>query len=61
MAMVKNGISFNNSVVDVIDGKQAGCENCNSRLNMLTSVSGVVVCDNCGHKNKVIEMENMNE
>lgn len=60
MAMVKKGISFQNSVVEVLDGRDAACESCGSILNMMSSTNGLVKCK-CGHTNKVKDMESPNE
>ncbi len=57
MGMVKRGISFQNSIVEVIDGKESTCEKCGSQLNMMSSTNGVVSCSKCGHSNKVKNME----
>lgn len=57
MAMVKRGVSFQNSIVEVIDGKESSCEKCSSPLNMMSSTNGVVACSKCGHSNKVKNME----
>jgi len=61
MAMVKRGISFQNSIVEVLDGKETACEKCGAALNMMSSMNGVVSCSKCGYKNKVKNMENDNE
>lgn len=61
MAMVRRGISFQNSVVEVLDGRETQCEKCNSILNMMSSTNGNVICKKCGHLNKVKNMENSNE
>lgn len=57
MAMVKRGISFQNSIVEVLDGKDSVCEKCSNPLNMMSSTKGVVDCSKCGHRNKVKNME----
>jgi len=61
MAMVKRGISFQNSIVEVLDGKDSSCEKCGTPINMMSSTNGVVPCSKCGHKNRVKNMESENE
>jgi ribosomal protein L37AE/L43A len=61
MAMVKRGISFQNSVVETVDGVDAKCESCGNAINMMTSTKGIVVCRKCGHQNQVQDMESPNE
>jgi uncharacterized Zn finger protein (UPF0148 family) len=61
MAMVKRGISFQNSIVEVLDGGDSTCEGCGKPINMMSSTNGVVTCSKCGHKNKVKNMENEQE
>ena len=61
MAMVKRGVSFQNSIVEVLDGKDMTCEKCGNVINMMSSTNGVVPCSKCGHKNKVKNMETSNE
>lgn len=57
MAMVKRGISFQNSIVEVLDGKEMTCEKCNAVINLMSSSNGIVHCSKCGHSNKVKNME----
>lgn len=57
MAMVKRGVSFQNSIVEVLDGSDSVCEKCGSPINMLSSSNGSVACSKCGHSNKVKNME----
>jgi len=61
MAMIKKGVSFNNSVVEVLDGRDMQCEQCSTPLNMMSSTNGVVNCSKCKHPNKVKDMESPNE
>ncbi len=61
MAMIKKGISFQNSIVEVLDGKESTCVSCGAVLNMMSSVNGIVPCSKCGHKNKVKNMEGEQE
>jgi len=56
MSMIRQGASFNNSVVEVLDGSVL-CEKCNQPLNLLTSQNGEVQCDKCTYPNKVENME----
>lgn len=56
MAMTKFGTSFENAVVDVVDGAQA-CEKCKKPLNLLESKEGSVECRSCGHQNKIEDMK----
>ena len=58
MAMIKHGISFQNSVDEIIDGKQK-CEKCSGPLNLMESKDGVVECPNseCKFRNKIQDME----
>jgi len=55
--MIKKGISFDNAVVNVIEGKEAECERCQSPINVMTSTGGQVKCQRCGHENGVTDME----
>lgn len=61
MAMVKRGVSFPQSIVEVLDGKESTCESCGEAINMMSSSNGIVSCSKCGHKNKVKNMESNNE
>jgi Zn finger protein HypA/HybF involved in hydrogenase expression len=56
MAMIKKGISFPQTVVEVIDGT-CPCEKCSKPLNLMLSQNGIVICESCGHSNKVKDME----
>lgn len=58
--MIKQGATFENSVVEVIDGDVL-CEECNQPLDLLTSQKGQVRCSKCTHPNKLEDMESMNE
>ena len=57
MAMIKKGIAFEHGVVDVIEGSDASCERCQSPIDLMTSTSGQVKCQKCGHENGVSDME----
>lgn len=55
--MIKHGATFDQSVVEVLDSTTA-CEKCQKPLNLMASTNGIVECTNCGHPNKVKDMEN---
>ncbi len=61
MAMIRHGVSFQNSVVEVLDTPDTKCEKCETPLNMMTSTNGVVICGKCGHPNKIKNMESETE
>jgi ribosomal protein L37AE/L43A len=56
MAMTKYGTSFDNSIVEVVDGAQT-CEKCKAPLNLLESKEGLVSCQSCGFENKIVDMK----
>jgi len=56
MAMEKFGTSFNNAVVDVVDGAQK-CDECKAPLNLLESKEGSVTCKSCGFDNQIQDMK----
>jgi DNA-directed RNA polymerase subunit RPC12/RpoP len=58
MAMVKKGQSFEGSVVGIIDGTEASCENCKAPLDLIQSAGGEVECKSCKHKNKIKDIDN---
>jgi len=56
MAMNKYGTSFENAVVEVVDGAQS-CEGCKAPLNLMESKEGSVKCNSCGVENKIQDMK----
>ena len=60
MSMIKNGESFNNAVVSVVDAENT-CGKCGNGLNLLESSNGEVECRNCGYGNEIKDMETIDE
>ena len=61
MSMIKQGASFQQGVVDVIDGGESVCEKCGNELNLMESSEGNIPCNQCGHSNRIEDMESTNE